>query len=182
MVSACQQSVEGGCIRRQNTGQYPRALNDLAVNRTKGTPMAERTSRYFRRRTGLDGAYRLSLRGLLGLLRVGAAAAVIAGWSATGALAQQDQLPTVTAAKPVVRDIVEDDEFVGRFQAVDEVTIRARVGGYLEDVHFKDGAIVNKGDLLFTIDQRPYQAAYDAAKSQVDVANSVLTFAKAQLD
>ena len=71
----------------------------------------------------------------------------------------QQQPPVVTVAKPVVREIVEDDEFVGRFEAVDEVAIRSRVSGYLDEVHFKDGAIVNKGDLLFTIDQRPYQAA-----------------------
>ena len=49
-------------------------------------------------------------------------------------------------------------------------------------MHFKDGALVKKGDLLFTIDQRPYQAAYDAAKSQVDVAKSLLEFSKLQLD
>ena len=97
------------------------------------------------------------------------------------ALAQQE-LPVVTAAKPVVRDIVEDDEFVGRFEAVDEVAIRSRVGGYLDEVHFTDGAMVKKGDLLFTIDQRPYQAAYDAAKSQVDVATSLLDFTKMQLE
>ena len=78
--------------------------------------------------------------------------------------------PPVTVAKPVVHNIVEGDEFVGRFEAVDEVAIRSRVSGYLDQVHFKDGAIVNKGDLLFTIDQRPYQAAFDAAKSQLDVA------------
>ena len=90
------------------------------------------------------------------------------------ALAQE--LPVVSAAKPVVRDIVEDDEFVGRFEAVDQVAIRSRVNGYLEEIHFKDGALVNKGDLLFTIDQRPYQAANDAAKSQVDVATSLLDF------
>lgn len=97
-------------------------------------------------------------------------------------LAQQGEPPTVTAAKPVVRDIVEDDEFVGRFQAVDEVTIRSRVGGYLDAVNFKDGALVNKGDSLFSIDKRPYQAAYDASKSQVDVASSLLEFSKMQLD
>jgi RND family efflux transporter MFP subunit len=103
---------------------------------------------------------------------------------ATGASAQQPGggPPPVSVAKPIMRDIVEDDEFVGRFQAVDEVTIRARVGGYLDQIHFKDGAIVNKGDLLFTIDQRPYQAAYDAAKSQVDVVTSMLNFSKMQLD
>lgn len=94
----------------------------------------------------------------------------------------QQQAPTVTVAKPVSKEIVEDDEFVGRFDAVDDVAIRARVSGYLQDVHFRDGAMVAKGDLLFTIDQRPYQAAYDAAKSQVDVATSLLEFSKTQLD
>ena len=49
-------------------------------------------------------------------------------------------------------------------------------------VHFKDGALVKKDELLFTIDQRPYQAAYDAAKSQIDVWNSLLEFSKAQLE
>lgn len=97
------------------------------------------------------------------------------------AFAQQQEPPTVTVAKPVVRDIVEDDEFVGRFEAVDQVALRSRVSGYLEKVHFTDGSMVNEGDLLFTIDQRPYQAAYDAAKSRVDVATSLLDFSKLQL-
>jgi membrane fusion protein, multidrug efflux system len=97
------------------------------------------------------------------------------------AFAQQEP-PTVTAAKPVVREIVEDDEFVGRFDAVDQVAIRSRVNGYLEEIHFTDGALVKQGDLLFTIDQRPYQAAYDAAKSRVDVATSLLDFSKLQLE
>lgn len=94
----------------------------------------------------------------------------------------QDQAPAVTVAKPITREIVEDDEFVGRFDAVDDVAVRSRVAGYLDAVHFKDGAIVSKGDLLFTIDKRPYTAAYDAAKSQVDVASSVLEFSKSQLE
>ena len=65
--------------------------------------------------------------------------------------------PPVTVAKPVVKDIREWDEFIGRFEAVDEVEVRARVSGYLDKVHFRDGAIVKAGDLLFTIDQRPYR-------------------------
>ena len=102
-------------------------------------------------------------------------------FAATPTLAQQEP-PVVTVAKPVVKDIIEDDEFVGRFEAMDDVAIRSRVSGYLDQVHFKDGAIVNKGDLLFTIDRRPYQAAFDAAQSQVDVANSLLDFTKMQLE
>src|SRR5262245_37340270 len=138
--------------------------------------MAERTTRDSFRRTGFDGAARFASQALFGFFRAGVVVAIVSGLSASGALAQQAEPPTVTAAKPIVRDIVEDDEFVGRFQAVDEVTIRSRVGGYLDEVHFTDGAIVNKGDPLFTIDQRPFQAAYDTAKSQVDVASSALTF------
>ena len=107
--------------------------------------------------------------------------ALLAALLLPGRAGAQQEPPVVTAAKPVVHDIVEDDEFVGRFEAVDEVAIRSRVSGYLEEVHFTDGAIVKKGDLLFTIDQRPYQAAYDAAKSRVDVATSLLDFSKLQL-
>lgn len=115
-----------------------------------------------------------------GAMAVFVAAGLLGGMAAAGA--QQPEPPTVTVAKPVVRDIVEDDEFVGRFEAVDDVSIRARVSGYLEEVHFRDGQMVNKGDVLFTIDRRPYQAAFDAAKSQVDVATSLLEFSKTQLE
>ena len=118
----------------------------------------------------------------LALRRLLLHAGLLAGMLFTGqAAAQQPELPLVTAAKPVVREIVEDDEFVGRFEAVDQVAIRSRVSGYLNEVHFTDGALVKKGDLLFTIDRRPYQAAHDAAKSRVDVATSLLDFSKLQL-
>lgn len=90
--------------------------------------------------------------------------------------------PPVTVAKPIVRELVEDDEFIGRFEAVDEVSIRARVGGYLDAIHFTDGAIVKKGDLLFTIDQRPYQLALTQAKAELDVARTRVKFASQQLD
>ena len=127
---------------------------------------------------------RLFFKPMLRIVMAAGGLALLAGPLATGASAQQPggAPPPVSVAKPIMRDIVEDDEFVGRFQAVDEVTVRARVGGYLDQIHFRDGAIVNKGDLLFTIDQRPFQAAYDAAKSQVDVAQSLLDFSKTQLD
>jgi membrane fusion protein, multidrug efflux system len=94
----------------------------------------------------------------------------------------QENLPVVTIAKPVVREIVESDQFIGRFEAVEAVDVRSRVSGYLDQVHFRDGAMVKKGDLLFTIDERPYRAAYDAAKSRVDVASSVAEFAGSQLE
>src|SRR5437868_13298187 len=65
--------------------------------------------------------------------------------------------PVVTVAKPAQRTIVDQDEYVGRFVAVDMVEVRARVSGYLEKVHFRDGQIVKQGDLLFSIDKRPFQ-------------------------
>ncbi|CAN5292029.1 MexE family multidrug efflux RND transporter periplasmic adaptor subunit [soil metagenome] len=96
--------------------------------------------------------------------------------------AQSPPPPTVTAAKPVMRDVVEDDEFVGRFEAVDEVSLRSRVGGYLDSIHFKDGSIVKSGDLLFTIDRRPFEAALNQAKASLDVANTLVDFTKVQFD
>ncbi|WP_455872568.1 biotin/lipoyl-binding protein [Rhizobium yanglingense] len=76
--------------------------------------------------------------------------------------------PPVTVAKPVVRDVVDSDEFIGRFAAVDEVSVRSRVGGYLQEVHFTDGAMVKKGDLLFVIDQRPFVTAFNEATAALE--------------
>ena len=90
--------------------------------------------------------------------------------------------PEVTVAHPIVRQIVEDDEFVGRFDAVDAVEIRSRVGGYLAKVHFTDGEMVEQGDLLFTIDQRPFRAALDQAEAQQRVTTAQLDYAKQQYD
>ena len=95
---------------------------------------------------------------------------------------QQVPPPTVTVAKPIVREVVEDDEFVGRFEAVDEVEVRARVGGYLDEVHFTDGQIVAEGAALFTIDQRPFQTALTQAEAQLKIAETRLDFAKTQFE
>ncbi|ACP26545.1 RND efflux membrane fusion protein [Sinorhizobium fredii NGR234] len=94
--------------------------------------------------------------------------------------AQDAQLPAVTVAKPVVRDVIDADEFIGRFQAVDEVSVRSRVGGYLDQVFFTDGALVNKGDKLFVIDQRPFRLALSQAEASLASAQSTLGFAEAQ--
>jgi RND family efflux transporter MFP subunit len=90
--------------------------------------------------------------------------------------------PPVTVAKPVVKSIVEDDEFVGRFEARSEVVVRARVTGYLDEVHFQDGTLVEKGATLFTIDPRQFRTALRQAEAQIDVATATFDFAQEQLD
>jgi len=89
--------------------------------------------------------------------------------------------PSVTVAKPVKQTVVDQDEYVGRFLAVDSVEVRARVSGTLDAVHFKDGQMVNKGDLLFTIDRRPFQNALDQARANLLQAQSNLVFAETDL-
>lgn len=75
--------------------------------------------------------------------------------------------PPVTVSQPVARRVINWDEFTGRFEASEQVDLRARVSGLLDKVHFRDGDNVKKGDLLVTIDQRPYQLAVEAARADV---------------
>ena len=89
--------------------------------------------------------------------------------------------PKVTVAKPLKRSIVDQDEYVGRFVPVDVVEVRARVSGYLDQVHFIDGQIVKQGDLLFTIDKRPFQNTLDQARANLQTAESNLAFTKSDL-
>jgi multidrug efflux system membrane fusion protein len=90
--------------------------------------------------------------------------------------------PAVTVAFPIQRTITDFDEYVGRFVAVDEVEVRSRVSGYLDKIYFKDGQMVKEGDLLFTIDKRPFQTALDQAKANLQRAQAELAFAQGDLD
>jgi RND family efflux transporter MFP subunit len=89
--------------------------------------------------------------------------------------------PQVTVATPVTKKVVAHDEYVGRFVAVDAVEVRARVSGYLDSIHFQDGQMVKKGDLLFTIDRRPFQNALDQARASLEQAKANLAYAEADL-
>src|SRR5919204_550406 len=89
--------------------------------------------------------------------------------------------PKVTVAKPIERTIVDQDEYVGRFVPVDVVEIRARVSGYLDRIHFIDGQIVKQGDLLFTIDKRPFQNTLDQSRANLETAKSNLAFTQSDL-
>ncbi len=88
----------------------------------------------------------------------------------------------MTVALPSVKNITEWDEFTGRFQAVDNVEIRSRVSGYLEYVAFKDGGFVKKGDLLFKIDPRPFEAELAAAQADLESAAAELENAKTEFE
>ncbi len=90
--------------------------------------------------------------------------------------------PPVTVAQPVKRTVTDWDEFTGRFEAVEEVQVRARVGGYVTSVEFKDGDMVHKGDLLYVIDSRPFEAVAAQAEGQLSDARAKSELAKRDLD
>lgn len=90
--------------------------------------------------------------------------------------------PQVTIALPEQRTVIDYDDYVGRFVAVDLVEIRARVSGYLEKIHFADGQAVKQGDLLFSIDKRPFQTAFDQYSADLTQAKATLAFADSDLN
>jgi multidrug efflux system membrane fusion protein len=84
------------------------------------------------------------------------------------------EAPPVTVAKPLEREVTDHADFTGRTEASQIVEIRARVSGYLTKVNFKPGAEVKKGDVLFEIDPRPYQADLDQARANVGLEDAQL--------
>jgi RND family efflux transporter MFP subunit len=90
--------------------------------------------------------------------------------------------PPVTVAQPAKRTVTDWDEFTGRFDAVEEVQVRARVGGFVTSVEFRDGAFVSTGDLLYVIDSRPFEAVAEQAEGQLSDARAKAELAKRELD
>jgi multidrug efflux system membrane fusion protein len=90
--------------------------------------------------------------------------------------------PPVTVAQPAKRTVTDWDEFTGRFDAVEEVQVRARVGGFVTNVEFRDGAFVKTGDLLYIIDSRPFEAVAEQADGQLSDARAKGELAKRELD
>ncbi len=89
--------------------------------------------------------------------------------------------PPVTVAQPTKRTVTDWDEFTGRFEAIEQVQVRARVTGFVTSVEFKDGAMVKTGDLLYVIDPRQYEAAVDQAQGQLDDAKAKVVLAEKEL-
>lgn len=118
----------------------------------------------------------------VGAVAVGALLAIGPLFIGPDALAQQQGgPPAVTVSTPLKKQITEWQEFTGQFAPVEYVELRARVSGYLTEIHFTDGQIVNKGDLLFVIDPRPYEIALASARAGVEQATASLELAKRQL-
>jgi membrane fusion protein, multidrug efflux system len=155
-------------------------------NSTDPTQVSETTNRFYAEERERPAA-RPSRRKLWA-----AAAAVIAGvaiawvtksYGVNGPDAPAPQAPVaqVTVSKPLVRELDSRLGFLGQFSAVDQVELRAQVGGTLTGIQFKDGDIVHKGDLLFTIDPRPYEIRLAQATAQLESASARLELAKPEL-
>ncbi len=94
---------------------------------------------------------------------------------------QEPPPPKVTVAHPVERELTDWDEYTARLEAVDSVEVRPRVSGYLQSVHFREGSLVKKGDLLFQIDPRPYVAQLGRAQGDLELAKSRVNLAQKNL-
>ncbi len=118
----------------------------------------------------------------LSLITAVAAAGFLSGCSKQTATQAAPAPPKVTVAYPVKKTVTDWDEFTGRFDAVEEVQVRARVGGFVTGVQFRDGALVHKGDLLYLIDARPFEATAAQAQGQLDDARAKSELAKRELE
>jgi RND family efflux transporter MFP subunit len=104
------------------------------------------------------------------------AVGMVSGCTAEPPLAETPP-PPVSVSQPLVQEVTDYDDYEGRIAAAELVEVRARVRGHLIKINFEDGQIVKKGDLLFEIDPRPYQAALDGAQAQLASANASLELA-----
>ena len=135
-----------------------------------------------RRTDGRASAKLWIAAGLVGIALVSAWLKYWPGESRSSADTRPAALPQVVVSKPLVQNLDTQLGFLGQFSAVSQVELRAQVGGTLTGIFFKDGDIVRKGDLLFTIDPRPYEITLAEATAQLDVASARQELADRQLD
>jgi RND family efflux transporter MFP subunit len=106
---------------------------------------------------------------------------LLLGLSTKLSAADMPAMPVIVT-QPEVKQLIQYDEFTGRFQAYQAVDVRARVSGYLEKIHFEDGELVNVGDLLFSIDPKPFNAAVAVAKAEVKRVETELVLAEQEVE
>ena len=123
----------------------------------------------------------ISYQGRL-LLAVIASVVTLSGCEQKPSQASAPPPPPVAIAQPLTRTVTDWDEFTGRFDAVEEVQVKARVGGFVTNVMFKDGDTVHAGDLLFLIDSRPFEAVAEQADGQLADARAKVELAKRELN
>jgi membrane fusion protein, multidrug efflux system len=90
--------------------------------------------------------------------------------------------PPVTVASPIAKKVALWDEYTGRFEAVEQVEVRARVSGFIEKVHFRDGQMIKQGDPLFSIDRRPYELTVDASRAEVARTKAQVALAENEVE
>src|SRR5260370_28671149 len=157
------------------------------MGRTKGMATEteltsdERAESNGRRTNGRASAKLWVVAGLAGIALVGVWLKYSPGASRSSADTRPAALPQVVVSKPLLQNVDTRLGFLGQFSAVSQVELRGQVGGTLTGIFFKDGDIVRKGDLLFTIDPRPYEITLAEATAQFDVASARLELADLQL-
>ena len=107
--------------------------------------------------------------------------ALVAACSSSSSQPQAPPPPTVNVSAPLEEPVTQYDEFTGRFRAVERVEVRARVNGYLEEIKFTDGQMVQEGDVLFIIDQRPYVIALEQSRAELENTKTRLELSKKEL-
>src|SRR5437899_6264492 len=122
----------------------------------------------------MNNSTRLFDRRLLGFCLL------LAGCARSAAEVPADASTPISVSYPIEREVTDYADYTGRTAAVDSVEVRAHVWGYLEKVNFKEGAIVQKGDVLFELDPRPYQALLTQAKAKVAQDEAQLKFDEAE--
>ncbi|SHF91437.1 RND family efflux transporter, MFP subunit [Fodinibius roseus] len=108
--------------------------------------------------------------------------ALLSACSSSSSQPQAPPPPTVSVSTPLEEEITRYDEFTGRFRAIERVEVRARINGYLDEIRFTDGEMVEKGEVLFVIDQRPYRIALEQAHADLDNARTRFELAKKELE
>jgi RND family efflux transporter MFP subunit len=125
--------------------------------------------------------WRTAAAGAVAVIALGALYFAFGPHKGGQAVALAAPAPVVTVSQPLQREVDTRAGFLGQFSAIDRVELRAQVGGTLTEIHFKDGQIVHKGDLLFVIDPRPYEIRLDQAKAALQTAKARVEFSNAQL-